>query len=104
VHSTVVQRNQNHDSMLSCTYEMEYSGLKPTIPKVEIGSINRTLIVYEHVPKKGCPPPDLNRRQQHPLRVLVVKPRNAWAERICIKWNRLLRDKNDNHEEEGKQL
>jgi hypothetical protein len=88
-------------SMLSCTYEMEYSGLKPTISKVEIGSIDRTLIVYEHVPTKGCLPPDLDRRQQHPLRVLVVKPRNAWAE-IWIKWHRWLKDKNDNREEEGK--
>jgi hypothetical protein len=101
VHSTVVQHNQNHDSMLSCSYEMEYSGLKPTISKVQIGRIDRTLIVYEHMPTKGCLPPDLDRRQQQPLRVLVVKPRNAWAE-ICIKWNRLLRDKNDNREEEGK--
>jgi hypothetical protein len=81
---------------------MEYSGLKPTVSKVEIGSIDRsTLIVYEHVPTKGCLPSDLDRRQQYLLRVLVVKPRNAWAE-IWIKWNRLLRDKNDNREEGGK--
>jgi hypothetical protein len=101
VHSAVVQRNQSQDSMLSCSYEMEYTGLKPTITKVEIGSIDRSLLVYEHVPTKGCLPPNLDRRGQPPLRVLVVKPRNAWAE-IWIKWHRLLRDKNDNREEEGK--
>jgi hypothetical protein len=103
VHSAVVQRNQSQDSMLSCSYEMEYTGLKPTITKVEIGSIDRSLLVYEHVPTKGCLPPNLDRRGQPPLRVLVVKPRNAWAE-IWIKWNRLLRDKNDIREEEGKRL
>jgi hypothetical protein len=59
VHSTVVQRNQSHDSMLSCSYEMEYTGLKPTITKVEIGSIDRSLLVYEHVPTKECLPPHL---------------------------------------------
>ena len=103
VHSAVVQRNQSQDSMLSCSYEMEYTGLKPTITKVEIGSIDRSLLVYEHVPTKGCLPRNLDRRGQPPLRVLVVKPRNAWAE-IWIKWNRLLRDKNDIREEEGKRL
>jgi hypothetical protein len=103
VHSAVVQRNQKQDSMLSCSYEMEHSGLKPTITKVEIRSIDRSLLVCEHVPTKGCIPPNLDRRGQPPSRVLVVKPRNAWAE-IWIKWNRLLRDKNGTREEEGKRL
>jgi hypothetical protein len=62
VHSAVVQRNQSHDSMLSCSYEMEYAGLKPTITKVEIGSIDRSLLVYEQVPTKGCPPSNLDSR------------------------------------------